>query len=149
MPRMVFCSSWKEPTHGIMDRSGNCELRVCRCADRQTVWEADGTTVQRLSQTLPLACGDWANTKAAYRFLDNDCVSEAEILPGHFQSTQVRLASVDGPILVPHDTTSFSLTRSDTEAIGQTHRVASGHKCKTGRRRVHTVAGFSCTPALW
>ena len=149
MPRMAFCSSWKEPTHGIMDRSGNCGLRVCRCADRQTVWEADGTTVQRLGYTLPLACGDWANTKTAYRVLDNDCVSEAEILPGHFQSTQVRLASVDGPILVPHDTTSFSLKRSDTEAIGQTHRVASGHKCKTGRRRVHTVAGFSCTPALW
>ena len=28
---------------------------------------------------IPLACQDWANTKAAYRFLSNEAVSEAEI----------------------------------------------------------------------
>lgn len=33
-----------------------------------------------LGQTIPLACQDWANTKAAYRFLSNDKVSEQEIL---------------------------------------------------------------------
>ena len=27
---------------------------------------------------IPLACQDWTNTKAAYRFLDNDRVSDAE-----------------------------------------------------------------------
>jgi hypothetical protein len=32
---------------------------------------------------IPLACQDWANTKAAYRFLSNEAVSEAEILAGH------------------------------------------------------------------
>ena len=116
-----------------MDRSGNCGLRVCRCADRQTVWDADGTTFQRLSQTLPLACGDWANTKAAYRFLDNDRMSEAEILTGYFQATQTRFAAFDRPILVLYETTSFSLMRSDTEAIGQNHKVDSGHKDKAGR----------------
>lgn len=25
-----------------------------------------------MGQTIPLACQDWANTKAAYPFLDND-----------------------------------------------------------------------------
>ena len=49
-----------------------------------------GQLSKGLGQTLPLACGDWANTKAAYRFLDNDRVSEAEVLAGHFQSTQAR-----------------------------------------------------------
>ena len=39
--------------------------------------------------SIPLACQDWANTKAAYRFLDNDRVNEAEILGGHFESTRV------------------------------------------------------------
>ena len=33
---------------------------------------------------MPLACQDWANTKAAYRFSSNEAVSEAEILAGHF-----------------------------------------------------------------
>src|SRR5882757_7810017 len=39
--------------------------------------------LQQLSSSpgdsIPLVCQDWANTKAAYRFLDNDRVSEAEI----------------------------------------------------------------------
>ena len=95
-----------------------------------------------LGQTLPLACGDWASTKAAYRFLDNDRVSEQAILAGHFQATQARFAAVDGPVLVLHDTTEFSFTRDDTQAIGKTHKVASGHKSKNGRQRMHTVCGI-------
>ena len=35
-----------------------------------------------MGQSIPLACQDWANTKAAYRFLSNDRVSEADILAG-------------------------------------------------------------------
>lgn len=31
---------------------------------------------------IPLACQDWASTKAAYRFLDNDRVSEAQFFIG-------------------------------------------------------------------
>src|SRR5215218_8701978 len=30
---------------------------------------------------IPLACQDWAGTKAAYRFLSNEAVSEAESRP--------------------------------------------------------------------
>jgi hypothetical protein len=37
--------------------------------------------------SIPLVCQDWANTKAAYRFLDNDRVNEADILAGHFEAT--------------------------------------------------------------
>src|ERR1700675_122077 len=45
-----------------------------------------------MGKTIPLACVDWANTKAAYRFLDNDRVSEQDILSGHFQATAQRCA---------------------------------------------------------
>jgi hypothetical protein len=38
-------------------------------------------------QTIALACQDWANTKAAYRLLDNSRVEEGEILAEHFQAT--------------------------------------------------------------
>ncbi|MHB1567549.1 MAG: IS4/Tn5 family transposase DNA-binding protein [Acidiferrobacter sp.] len=64
--------------------------------------------LERLSHSpgdsIPLVCQDWANTKAAYRFLDNDRVSEADILAGHFQATADRAAATDGPLLVLHDT---------------------------------------------
>src|SRR4030081_724971 len=62
--------------------------------------------------SIPLACQDWANTKAAYRFFSNDRFNEAEILAGHFQSTQSRFAATEGPILVLQDTTEFSSSGS-------------------------------------
>jgi hypothetical protein len=37
-----------------------------------------------------LACQDWANTKAAYRFLANPKVDEGDILGGHFAATRQR-----------------------------------------------------------
>jgi hypothetical protein len=53
-----------------------------------------GTLLEQLwrgmGQTIPLACQDWANTKAAYRFMDNDRVSKQDILSGHFQATAQR-----------------------------------------------------------
>jgi hypothetical protein len=50
-----------------------------------------------IGASLPLACQDWANTKAAYRFFSNDRVSEAQILAGHFQATRDGFAATDGP----------------------------------------------------
>jgi hypothetical protein len=130
---------------GIMGSWIDQELAGCQFADAR-LGKRFGTLMEQLSKgigrTIPLACGDWAATKAAYRFLDNDRVSEREILAGHFAATQARFAAVDGPILVLHDTTEFSFTRSDTEAIGKTHKVASGHKDKSGRQRMHTVRGI-------
>jgi len=42
---------------------------------------------RNVGQPIPYACQDWANTKAAYRFLSNDKVNEADILSGHSSST--------------------------------------------------------------
>ena len=121
------------------------ELARCNFADSRLA-RRFSLLIERLSdglgRSIPLACSDWAATKAAYRFLDNDRVSEAEILAGHFEATRDRFAATHGPILVLHDTTEFSFTRNDTKAIGQTHRVGSGHKDKAGRQRMHTVCGI-------
>jgi len=71
-----------------------------------------------IGASIPWACQDWANIKAAYRFLSNPLVNEAEILQGHFQATRERLAGGDAPILMLHDTTEFNYHRDDTAAIG-------------------------------
>ena len=92
-------------------------------------------------ESIPLACQDWANTKAAYRFFSNDRVSEEDILRGHFDATQRRFAASAGPILVLHDTTEFSWQRRRPEAVGFTTKVSSG-KDKSGRDRIHTVCGL-------
>src|SRR5690349_18549663 len=85
-----------------------------------------------MGESIPLACHDWANTKAAYRFFANERISDAEILGGHFESTRGRFAATDGPIMVLHDTTEFSYQRERAHAVGQTCRVNSG-KDKDGR----------------
>jgi hypothetical protein len=91
--------------------------------------------------SIPLVCQDWANTKAAYRFLDNDRVSEAEILGGHFQATRDRASATDGPILVMHDTTEFTYTREDIDAVGKTRiNIAGGRP--DGRPRYYTGCGI-------
>src|SRR5918998_28208 len=43
-------------------------------------------------QPVPAACGDWAATKAAYRFFDNPRVTEHGVLAGHFAATAARIA---------------------------------------------------------
>jgi hypothetical protein len=95
----------------------------------------------RPGQGIPLACEDWANTKAAYRFLDNNRVSEAEILAGHFQATRERAAATDGPILVLHDTTEFSFKREDIAAVGITRKAVAG-KYRGGGLRHYTACGI-------
>jgi Transposase DNA-binding len=94
-----------------------------------------------MGQSIPLVCQDWANTKAAYRFLSNDRVSEADILAGHFQSTRNRTVATDGLVLVLHGTTEFTYQREDTDAIGITKSINS-RRDEAGRLRSHTVCGI-------
>jgi len=94
---------------------------------------------EQIGATVPMACQDWANTKAAYRFFDNDRVSEAEILAGHFVSTKKRLAGVQGLALVLHDMTEFSFQRE--KEIGLLHRTVNGRN-SWGKLKHRTVCGL-------
>jgi hypothetical protein len=91
--------------------------------------------------TIPFACQDWANTKAAYRFLSNDDVDEQAILAGHFQATRDRSQASSGPLLILQDTTEFSYKRDEPEAIGY-KGVAYSRRDKAGRLRQHTTCGI-------
>lgn len=76
-----------------------------------------GLMANGIGQTIPLACQDWANTKAAYRFFSNPRISEEEILSGHFACTRARVGTLKQPLLVLHDTTEFCYY-SAGESIG-------------------------------
>jgi hypothetical protein len=92
-----------------------------------------------MGQTIPLACQDWANTKAAYRFMNNDRVSEQDILSGHFRTTSQRSSTTDGPILVLQDTTTFSYEREHPELIGY-----AGSAITSAQRRGRTKPSPQC-----
>lgn len=91
--------------------------------------------------SIPFACQDWANTKAAYRFFSNTKVEEADILSGHFAATRARYDACEGPILLLQDTTEFTYQRRHPRDIGFTKSVNSGHD-KDGRLRHHVVCGI-------
>jgi Transposase DNA-binding/Transposase Tn5 dimerisation domain len=116
-----------------------CEFADVRLGRRlRSLLEQIGDAV---GESVPMACQDWANTKAAYRFFSNERVNEADILAGHFQATHDRFTASDGPILVLHDTTEFSFQRGSPDRIGITYNVNSGRD-KAGRIRSHTVCGI-------
>ena len=69
---------------------------------------------------VPAACGDWAATKAAYRFFDNPRVTEHGVLAGHFVATAARVAASEGPILILQDTVEFIYNRAQPGMIGFT-----------------------------
>lgn len=101
--------------------------------------------LRRLSEgmggSIPFACQDWSNTKAAYRFFSNPRVEESEILNGHFAATRGRYEGTDGPILILQDTTEFTYQRRDPHAVGFTKSVNSGRD-QGGRLRQHAVCGI-------
>jgi hypothetical protein len=90
---------------------------------------------------LPLACQDWANTKAAYRFLSSERFGEDAILAGHFQATAMRFAATAGPVLVVQDTTEFSFRWARPETIGAISRVPIGRD-RNGNPRTYTQCGL-------
>lgn len=120
------------------------ELSGCALGDRR-LDQRLGTLLEdlskRMGQGIPLACQDWAATKAAYRFVDNPRVDEAAILEGHFQATRARFADAPGLTLVMHDTTELSFQRTCTQAIGKTRTTTAG-RASNGRPRLHTVCGL-------
>ena len=72
------------------------ELAGCRFADERLgrrLRALLGQMAGAMGESIPLACQDWANTKAAYRFLSSERFGEDAILAGHFQATAGRFAA--------------------------------------------------------
>lgn len=116
-----------------------CKFKDARLGKRLT--ELMRRMSGKVGGSIPLACQDWANTKAAYRFFSNEGVDEQAILAGHFESTRERVQASVGPLLVLQDTTEFSYKRDAPEKIGFTGETNS-RKDKTGRLQKHTVCGM-------
>ena len=77
------------------------------------------------SLSIPASCKGWAETKAAYRFFDNELVSEDKIFECHRQSTLERIK--DCPVvLFIQDTTTLNYSgQKDREDVGPIQRDSS------------------------
>ena len=120
------------------------ELRGCTFHDarlKKRLEKLIGSLSEGLGDSIPLACQDWACTKAAYRFLDNPHVDKSAILAGHFNATRERFAASPGMTFVLHDTTEVSYTRTYPEKVGKTRKVLTG-KTRNGSPKHYTVCGL-------
>jgi hypothetical protein len=118
---------------------GGCNFNDVRLAKRFS--KLLGMMTEGIGESIPYACQDWANTKAAYRFFSNAEVSEDQIMAGHFQATCDRLSQANQKILVLHDTCEFSFQREKDSPIGLLGQPACG-KSKDGRLKHITVRGI-------
>lgn len=107
----------------IEDEIKNCVFKDERLGKR--TFKLLHQLSSKLGSSVPTACQDWANTKAAYRFFSNPNLSEDEILEGHFLSTKNRFDEISGPILVMHDTTEITYNRLKPQKIGFTRKCAN------------------------
>lgn len=116
------------------------EVALCDLGDRRLV-ERLRLLLQQMGdaigQPLPLACQDWAGTKAAYRFFSNERFGEDAVLSGHFSATAARVAATDGPILVVQDTTEFVYKWAKPDTFGAIGQAPTGRD-RNGKLRMHT-----------
>jgi len=73
---------------------------------------------QQPTVSIPQACGQWGDIKAAYRFFDNEAVKPEQLLAPHREAT-VRRMQTHRVVLAVQDTTSLNYsTHPDTEGLG-------------------------------
>jgi len=126
------------------------ELAACRLPDARLERRLQQLVEQMaagLGRSIPLACQDWAATKAAYRFFSNDRICEEQILAGHFQATRERLPQGEEPVLVLHDTTEFTYQREDEAAVGLVSK-GSVRKDQQGHPVYFTTCGVCLHSSL-
>jgi IS4 transposase len=77
--------------------------------------------VERLSAqptaSVPQACGDWADTMAAYRFFDNEDVDWRAILGAHTDCAKTRMAGHE-VVLCIQDTTELDFNGQEASGLG-------------------------------
>lgn len=82
--------------------------------------------------SIPQAMGTWADTKAAYRFLDSDRVSPDTIRAAHAQSCIERIAALS-TVLIVQDTSTLDFTHHPaTKGLGYLHASQRGLVMHTG-----------------
>ncbi|MCA2970598.1 MAG: hypothetical protein INH43_18935 [Acidobacteriaceae bacterium] len=90
-----------------------------------------------IGQSIPLACQDWSNTRAAYRFLSKPKVDEERILAGHFQAAKERATASGVLILILHDTTELTFYGESAQELGMLHKGF-----KSGGKQPDVVRGI-------
>ena len=75
-------------------------------------------------ESIPAVCHGWAETQAAYRFLDNDKVDVEQISQGHRVASIERIKA-QTCVLLPQDTTFLNFDQEENAGLGTLKRTQS------------------------
>ena len=98
-----------------IEEVGASNLGDARLDERLVVLLSDLGSRPNLS--IPAACGGRAETKAAYRFFDNDKTTFEKVIEPHIANSKARMAQQELVLLV-QDTSEIDVTRPEQEVEG-------------------------------
>lgn len=84
----------------------------------QRVMKVAATFLDHPQESIPAACGSWADTKGTYRFFNHQKITNQSILHSHYQETRDRCNS-EPTILVAQDTTTMNLSNKQVDGAGR------------------------------
>src|SRR5665213_2611743 len=117
------------------------ELATLNLGDKRLKKRANKILAQlsrNATDSIPASCCGAAETKAAYRFFDNDQVTPEKIHKTHFEATLARMA--EHPIiLIPQDTTVLNFST-------QYERKDAGPTTKDASKGMHLHCAIALTP---
>ena len=90
------------------------------------------------TDSIPVACSGAAETKATYRFFDNDQVTPDKIQETHLEATLARMAQ-HSVVLIPQDTTVLNFSK-------QYHRQDAGPTTKDSTHGIYLHSAIAITP---
>src|SRR5437660_9557290 len=115
-----------------VENFGTAELGDLRRTDRLVKMAT--AIAENPSASLPESMRNWADTLAAYRFLDNPAITHEQIMEPHWVSTREEVVQHSRVLLVA-DTTDVNLSNHETtEGLGPIGRGNKAQGCF-----VHTV----------
>ena len=135
----ILTGSASHPTNCVHQELGGINLGDKRL-DRRAL-SITASLAQQPFVSLPQAMGNWAKTKAMYRFFDNELVETQKIIAPHIDITSKKL-DAHKVVLAIQDTVFFSYKHPSANGLGP---VGKGGE-KDGRGIImHHVLGV--TPA--
>src|SRR6266704_296137 len=128
----------EHPEKWAVETFGTAELGDLRRTDRLVKMAT--AIAENPSASLPESMRNWADTRASYRFLDNETVTHEQILFPHWMTTRQE-AKRHSRVLLVADTTDVNLSSHETtEGLGP---IGRGNKAQGFF--VHTVLAMDAS----
>jgi Transposase DNA-binding len=126
----------EQPEKWAVETFGSADLGDLRRTDRLVKMAT--AIAENPSASLPESMRNWADTLAAYRFLDNEAITHEQIMSAHWMTTRQE-AMRHSRVLLVADTTDVNLSSHETaEGLGP---IGRGNKAQGFF--VHTVLALN------